>query len=631
VRKLDEDLAGTAEYGSKTAGLARLLAMGFAVPDAFVIDPHENLDETRVWQAVKTWTKEALDETGKAWLAVRSSSPVEDSSTASHAGEFKSIVGVEPLGPSDLMQAIKEIQESGGAEPLPVVVQVYIRPVCSGVAFSCDPVSLERAPYVISWVEGTGDSLVSGHNEGSLLVLDSTAENAETWPYGKENLRGIVDGLARIEEAYKGPIDIEWAIDHRRKLWMLQARPVVLPRAQQMDFQPGRDFALVPGVIAGHPKMRLRIAAARMGVPMSNAIVLTAADSTPIITLPEWLPSAAAAGLSIVLLHPSRINRKVRREFAQVDGTDVPFFTLGCRRYSIRRYPSEENAATVADDILRQGLKESWMASAIVQEINDAEATGIVRKLQEEFLVELAVGHFVPKGVVDTTRFVISASGKVVDSHRINQETAYRFINGHVVAERPVEEQLQLSDDEVALAIEQIAPLFNEYPDAALEFGVMRNRDGTVSGYVIDMAEGDSESCVRQLDKELIRAGVVSAGHVTGRVIRVSNGTNTELDTHLLEDFLIPEKMLEDVVIIADRASVDLLPLVHKCGRNTAFVFRYASLLSHLGVVLRERGIPAVTLEYDEFSDELSDGAIVTVEASDGSWGGRRVLLEAES
>ena len=628
MRQVDVSLVGSTEYGGKAAGLALLLGLGFPVPDAFVINPDDPLDEALVWQAVEKWTNKAFDKSGKAWLAVRSSSLAEDSEIASRAGEFKSIVGTVPFGPGDLTQAIKEIRESGPVGSISVIVQVAIDSLSSGVAFSCDPVSFERAPYVISWVIGPGNSLVSGHDEGSLLVLHSADDVAKGWPHQAGTLREIVYALDRIEDNRGCPIDIEWAIDHDGRLWLLQARPVVLPHAQNINARFDKELDLLPGVIAGHPKMRLRAAAVRTQVAMSNAVVYTGTHGASTVTLPKGLPSSDAAGLSVVLLHPSGASRKVQREFAQVDGFDVPFFTEGCRRYAIRRYPSKEKATAVAEDVLRRGLQESWLAGIVVQEIYDAEATGIVRKLGEEFLVELAVGHFVPKGIVDPNRFIVSASGRVLESHRVNQDTAYRFINGHVVTEHPVEEQLRLSDEEVGLAVGQIALLFEEYPRAALEFGVLRQQNGAVSSYVIDMAEGDSESCATQLDRNLIRAGVVSAGRTTGRVFRVPNSTSAELDMHLLEGFEIPEELLEDTIIVADRASVDLLELVNRCGRNTAFVFHHASVLAHLCVVLRERGIPAVVLEDNELYDALSVNSVVTVEASDRNWDGRRVLQE---
>jgi len=131
---------------------------------------------------------------------------------------------------------------------------------------------------------------------------------------------------------------------------------------------------------------------------MSNAAVLIRPHGEVTPQFPEWIPSPDAAGLSIVLLHPAHITGKVQREFAQVSGMNVPFFAQGCRRYSIRRYPSHQSAGYVAGELLGRGLEESWLAGVVLQEIYDAEATGIVRRLGEDFIVELAVGHFVPKG-----------------------------------------------------------------------------------------------------------------------------------------------------------------------------------------------------------------------------------------
>lgn len=626
MRPLAKDLIGINAFGRKALGLARLLDLGFSVPDAFVISPSEPLDEASVWGAVERWTQEALGSSGRARLAVRSSSPAEDSSAASHAGEFTSILDV--FDSSDLMQAVKEVRESGQADPLPVIVQVGVDPLYSGVAFSCDPVSLERGLYVVSWVKGNGAQLVSGRETGSLLVLRSLGEGGKQWPHQTANLGELVSALKDIEQDLGYPADVEWTIDQNGKLWILQARPVVLPKPQCADARSSRDLMSLPGVVAGHPKIRLRAAANRRKVMMSSAAVLTVSSGDPELHLPEGLPSHEAAGLSIVLLHPYHASNKILREFAQVDEMDVPFFTLGCQRYSIRRYPSPETAMAVARDILQRGLEQNWMASAVVQEIYDAEATGIVRKLGDDFLVELAVGHFVPKGVVDPTRIIVSADGKILETLHVEQETAYRFINGHVVTEHPVEQQLQLSDQEVAAAIEQISPLFADYPDAALEFGILKHKDGSVQGYVIDMAEGDSKSCALQLTRELIREGVVSPGRVTGTVVRIPNDGDSGLDTHLLESFSVPDEAAEDVVV-ADRASVDLLPLVNRCGRNTAFVFRNASLLAHLCVVLRERGIAAMTVEDSDLFARLATGVTVTVEATSGEGQGPRVTLEA--
>lgn len=624
MRVLDERLLSATDLGNKTLGLAQLKHLGFAVPEAFVIPADRPVDQPAVWAAVERWTAGALDLFGAASLAVRSSSIFEDTATASGAGRFSSVIGV--FNPSDLVQAIKEVRESGSPEAVPVIVQVTVDSQFSGVAFSCDPVSFDRQRYFASWTRGLAGEMVSGRQDGALLVARSADDYDGQWPHEPGTLRELISALDLLEAAAKGPVDIEWAIDRDGKLWLLQLRPVVLPGIQFVDARPGRSLSDLPGIVAGHAKMRLRTAAAQAGVRMSNAAVLTASDTNSLTALPNWLPSKDASGLSVVLLHPCRADNRVQREFAQVSDTDVPFFVLGCRRYAIRRYPPTETAVEVARDVMGRGLAQSWVASVVVQEIYDAAATGIVRRIGDDYVAEVAVGHFVPKGVVDVSRFIIDSSGKVLDSFRVTQDVAYRFINGHVVVERPVEAQLELTDDEIARGVLQVTPLFDTYPDAALEFGIMATADGGIQGYLIDFAEGDSEAAAGALGQDLIRDGVVSPGRATGRALRIQNSSEYELERHLHDDLAALGETIADTIFVADWASVDLLPLVSKCGPNTAFVFRHASLLAHLCVVLRERGVPAICLQDDDLFARLTSGAELIVEASDAGRAGPRVV-----
>ena len=622
MRALDDSVRQSAAYGNKALGLALLRSKGFAVPDAFVIAPDDPIDEAGVWAAVEAFIPGALDRRGAASLAVRSSSAAEDSVTQSAAGQFTSVVGLFTSG--ELVQAIKRVRESGHQDSLPVIVQVAISPLISGVAFSCDPVSFDRRPYLVSWAEGTGQDIAAGRDEGTTLIARSAHDCDGHWPHNATTLGELISALDVMEVELRGPADVEWAIDGDGKVWLLQARPVVLPRSRCTDVRTGAGLASLPGVVVGISKMRLRAAALRLGVMMPDAAVLTVSGAGSISELPEWIPGPDASGLSIVLLHPCTASGKAGREFAQVDGTDVAFFTHGCRRYAIRRYPSRDSALAITNDVISRGLEDSWLASIAVEEIHDVAATGIIRKLGDDYIAELVVGHFAAKGVVEPSRFVISRSGEVLESRRVDQDIAYRFINGYVVTEHPVEEQLPLSDHEIAYAVGQVIPLFGEYPEVALEFGVTKSRDDTIRGFVIDMAESDSESSAKLLARELIRDGILSPGRAEGEARKLNNDEDN-FDMRSLVDLASEGGKIENVIFVADRASVDLLPLVSICADNSAFVFRRASLLAHLCVVLRERGIPAISVEDDGLFEKLATGLRLTVEASDPDWLGPRV------
>lgn len=154
--------------GGKAYGLSRLLAMGLAVPPAFVIRSAQSGtypdDLDQHYQALN------CDK-----VAVRSSAQGEDGADASFAGQYESVLNV--AGTSALRQAIdhcvastttdraKRYQEdklNGGETSMNVVVQRMVDAHAAGVVFTADPLSARRDLLIIDAVAGLGEALVSG-------------------------------------------------------------------------------------------------------------------------------------------------------------------------------------------------------------------------------------------------------------------------------------------------------------------------------------------------------------------------------------------------------------------------------------------------------------------------------------
>lgn len=129
--------AAQAECGSKAHALGRLIRSGARVPSGFVV-----LDEPED----QAFAREVQRLDGL--LAVRSSGLVEDSATASFAGQLETVLGV--LGADEAATAVRRCSESGtkarartyaarvGATPesrIPVIVQRLVAADAAGVAF----------------------------------------------------------------------------------------------------------------------------------------------------------------------------------------------------------------------------------------------------------------------------------------------------------------------------------------------------------------------------------------------------------------------------------------------------------------------------------------------------------------
>ena len=235
--------AGAADrtvLGGKAAVLAELLAAGFPVPAGIVVTTAA-LDDADL----DTRLACLAGRLGADRFAVRSSAVAEDLPDASYAGLYETYLDVPGTGLGDAVRrcfaaaASERVtayhhRHGGAAAAMAVLVQVMVDARCAGVAFTAHPVTGDRNHTVVTAVPGLGDRLVSGETTGAewTATADGTVALTRPAPGADPVLTGAqaaaVGQLARrVADRYEGrPQDIEWAIDHERRLWLLQARPM---------------------------------------------------------------------------------------------------------------------------------------------------------------------------------------------------------------------------------------------------------------------------------------------------------------------------------------------------------------------------------------------------------------------
>ncbi len=207
----------------------------------------------------------------EARLAVRSSAEEEDD-FFSFAGQFATVLNV-PLKREALFTAYKTVvaslyspeaaiyqQRMGyatGGMRMPVGFVLMVDAVASGVMYTAEPVRGDKDLILIHAAWGLGPSVVDGTTDpdlylvrkgaipkiietrigrkGRMTVFDEAQGATETeTPPTQRSERCLDDGqvltLARyglaIEAYFKGPQDVEWALDAGGTLSLLQARPL---------------------------------------------------------------------------------------------------------------------------------------------------------------------------------------------------------------------------------------------------------------------------------------------------------------------------------------------------------------------------------------------------------------------
>ncbi|MDQ3574349.1 MAG: PEP-utilizing enzyme [Actinomycetota bacterium] len=251
VPSLDEDGADDPRLaGRKAANLATARRLNFSVVPGFVVTTAACSAIGGGWAGgdaglpplvsaplKRAWSELSAD--GERALVVRSSSPGEDGATSSMAGQFTSVLGVTDW--RQFLAALAAVLESArvvvldgvddGATPMAVLVQQQVFPAWGGVLFGVDPVTGRTDRLAVAAVRGGPDQLVSGTVDGVRYtltrhghLLSAEGDESERLPAGHR--RSLARLAARAERAFGAKQDIEWAYSEEGDLLLLQSRPV---------------------------------------------------------------------------------------------------------------------------------------------------------------------------------------------------------------------------------------------------------------------------------------------------------------------------------------------------------------------------------------------------------------------
>jgi pyruvate,water dikinase len=260
--------------GRKFASLARASRLGFEVPSAAAVttEAHRFFLSHRDWpEGLAAEVKAVGDMLGlRRGLSIRSSAMREDLEEQSFAGQYRSFLQVDNA--DDLQKKIEmcwlsaeqenvrsylragDRGDAAGEIPLMgVVLQRMVHAAAAGVAFGRNPLNPARDEIVIEGISGSGESLVSGHvsphrayvgGEGHLRIelppdVGRAARRSDCL-LAESDWRRVAALLRRLEKSVgESPLDIEWAIDGGRTLWLLQYRRITTIDENALTAPPG--------------------------------------------------------------------------------------------------------------------------------------------------------------------------------------------------------------------------------------------------------------------------------------------------------------------------------------------------------------------------------------------------------
>jgi hypothetical protein len=503
-------------------------------------------------------------------LVVRSSSSDEDDDALSFAGVFESLVNVEVNAVAD---AVLEVWRSGfspaallqyrraGRSPsidhLSVLVQQAIQPEVAGVAFS-EP----NGDAFVEWTAGHGSGLVSG------LAVPTAERLDERAAAGSRGWRGqLHSALTRLSADGTGH-DVEWAWD-RSSLWIVQVRPRTASIGSQSELSGLRAAPLYEGDAhdLSHGGLGEEYSRIRAKRRFPRAIAIAQGAQVPAGWLVNWNP---ASGDEVLADWSGQLPARVVLDSSPTE-----------RQYIIDRDElagTVRRLATTAGDEVFAFLCREYIKGETALLSTVATGGSVYVEASEDGLLALNRGF----GVAHP-----------MEAHAL--EALVGESQADALARTTREHARQL------------------HPRATLEWVVSNG-----SLYFVDYSapSGDSSGTAT-----LNGSRVLSAGIARGRVQRLG------IDDVLTESSIAPiisiaqpvtaanETMLlgqlhdrlelggTGVIVAASRPIAVLSMLI---GVVDGFLFEEGALLSHLGILLREAGVPAAIVGTGNLPDEGS-------------------------
>jgi pyruvate,water dikinase len=267
ARAYREYLAGARGLDAMAAALdfgdpARLAAQAEAICAMLAAVPVPGQVEREVRESLGRFPAGAA-------FAVRSSSTLEDMAASAFAGQHDTFLNCHDA--DTVVDRVRECwislwrhravayrRRSGfdvAEASMAVVVQAMVFPDAAGVGFSVNPVSGRLDEMMVDANHGLGESVVGGEAEVDHLVLDKKTFAVKEANIGRKDrkvvaaagggteevgidgaeaeraclddakLRGVAALLVQVEELFRFPQDIEWAV-RGDELFLLQSRPV---------------------------------------------------------------------------------------------------------------------------------------------------------------------------------------------------------------------------------------------------------------------------------------------------------------------------------------------------------------------------------------------------------------------
>jgi len=224
------------EIGFKAFNLIKLKNIGYLVPD-FLLFPYAGIRQVTkaLEEQIYLYIKTQLGLENNDLIAIRSSSIYEDGQSTSLAGEYKTLLNIEPNKIYMALKKFVQLNSTGISKKKykgALIIQKMIKPDFSGVCLTSESRIFNKDYMIIELSKGYNQKITSGKILPYRIVIDKLTGDIITH---ESKIDGdleydvvssfIAKQFLKVREHFGQELDIEWAYQ-AGKLYFLQVRPI---------------------------------------------------------------------------------------------------------------------------------------------------------------------------------------------------------------------------------------------------------------------------------------------------------------------------------------------------------------------------------------------------------------------
>ena len=544
----------------------------------------------------------------KGTIAVRSSSLYEDCDNRSGAGVYESFTNIKP---EDVVEYIKKCWASqfsikalsynceiNSVEQLRigVIIQQYIKAERSGVIFSIDPVCPEKGMRIES-VAGSCEKLMSGEKSAERVTYAIIKE--EKCLVSKTEDINIVEQLCpickKIRDELGYEIDMEWGYLNDQ-LYIFQCRPITA-----IVREPNCEWLKTILDIDDIPNDEMGALTLKNNLFHKKSLFYKFCKLAAVPTLPWYFLRYSKS---------SDIDEYAKKI---TNGVDNGYYSIMLNSLLTDFHCNSNDLPLMLRHILTLCKTEYITISIRYIPKNEYSLISFYDPLINKVRIECVPGAMkgLKSGYLQPSVYISDEKSNIIEAEKIRYKQYYDIdILKDLFYLVDCDMIVDGIDDYIREISTYTVKLYGQFILGAVEWWIC---NGIV--YATDCSiEKGKISNLAQCKTTMSEYWILSKGHIRGGLCIISDDIIQELDSfsyssavsvtkhdkniynisifkRLLKQIEIIREKYGNVILVAERPILSLSPLLNSID---GIIFKEASMLCHLSVIIREKNIPAI-------------------------------------